>query len=148
MTRFLRRYGILLLSLAALFCSGLLIGRITAPAATERTAAAAPTAHATESWLESAGRSLKRDLQLSPAQETALQGELEVTSVALRDDQERALFQMHLRLLVLHDSMARSGALNPDQTRKLADSRSKLKRLIIAKFPDMVRSNPKFAEGS
>ena len=148
MTRLLHRYGILILSLAALFGSGLTIGRITAPAATSRAAAAAPTAHATESWLESASRSLKRDLQLSPAQETALQDELEATSVALREDQERALFQMHLRLLVLHDSMARSVALNPDQTRKLADSRSKLKRLIVAKFPDMVRSNPKFAEGS
>lgn len=151
MTSFLRRYGVLMLSLAALFASGVMIGRVTAPAATAHpatTATTTTTAKAPQSWLESASHSLKRELLLSPDQETALRAPLEAASVALREDQERALFQMHLRLLVLHDSMAQSGVLHADQTRKLAESRAKLKRLIVAKFPAMVRSNPKLAEGS
>jgi hypothetical protein len=49
---------------------------------------------------------------------------------------------MHLRLLELHDTLAKAGNLDPDQLQRLGRSRLKLKELIIAKFPRMVRENP------
>lgn len=145
MSRLLKSYGILVLSLAALFASGLMIGRITAPARPARVTAA-PTANTAETWLESASRGLQRELRLSPDQEAAIQAPLEAASTALREDQERTLFQMHLRLLVLHDSLARTGVLDASQARQLAASRDKLKRLIVATFPAMVKANPTLAE--
>ena len=61
---------------------------------------------------------------------------------AIFADQERALFQMHLRLLELHDTLAKEGAMSTQQLKRLGLSRAKLKELIIRKFPRMVRENP------
>ena len=148
MKRFVQRYGILGLSLLALFASGVGIGRHTAPKPQPVAPPAVETSSSSEAWVAAASRSLVRDLQLDAAQELKVQQLLEPVAVAIYTDQERALFQMHLRLLELHDTLAKQGSLDQRQLRHLAASRAKLKDLIIRKFPRSVRSNPSLAIGN
>jgi hypothetical protein len=144
MKQIIKTYGILALSLLALFGSGIVTGRLTA---SREQPVAAPNAEARTSgaWLDTATRGLVRELKLDAPQEQQVRDQLLPVSTALHADQERALFQMHLRLLLFHDSLAASGTLSPAQTARLATSRAKLKSLIVGRFPEMVRSNPVLA---
>jgi len=92
-----------------------------------------------------ASQGLVRELGLSPDQQRQVRDQLVPVSAALYADQERALFQMHLRLLLFHDSLAASGVLDPKQAKRLAASRAKLRSLIVGRFPDMVRGDPVLA---
>ncbi len=144
MKHLFKTYGILALSLLALFGSGIVTGRLTAPRAA---ASAVPTAddRTAGAWLDAASRGLVRELKLDATQERQVRDQLLPVSTALHADQERALFQMHLRLLMFHDTLAASGTLHPEQAARLAVSRAKLKSLIVGRFPDMVRGNPVLA---
>ncbi len=132
--------AILAASLAALFVSGVVIGRLTAPAPP----AVAPSANAT-SWAESASRTLTTDLQLDAAQQQRIDAILAPVGTALNEDQESALFTMYLRLLRVHDTFAAEMPLSSAQSMRLAASRAKLKGLIIERFPQNVSENPKLA---
>lgn len=145
MKRFLRNYGMLGLSLLALFASGLFIGRLTSPRMPVSAAPVTDAAGGPEAWVAVASRGLVRDLKLDPTQEQQMRQRLEPVAAALYGDQERTLFQMHLRLLMLHDTLAKDGGLDDAQLGRLAVSRAKLKGLIIQKFPRMVRTNPSLA---
>ncbi len=145
MKQFFRNYGVLGSSLLALFVSGVSIGRLTSPRIPPPVSAAAVPAADSESWVTAASRGLVRDLKLGEAQERQIRQQLEPVAAALYADQERTLFQMHLRLLMLHDTLAREGGLDAPQLQRLAVSRAKLKELIIQKFPVMVRANPSLA---
>ena len=134
-------HAVLAASLAALFVSGVVIGRLTAPAPP---AAAAPSAQTT-SWTDSASRTLAADLQLDSAQQQHINAILSPVGAALNEDQESALFTMHLRMLRVHDAIAAEMKLSPAQSRRLAASRAKLKGLIIERFPQKVSENPKLA---
>lgn len=150
MKRFLQSYGILLLSLATLFASGVVIGRATAPAASHpQPATATPLSPPTspESWAISATNRLAADLLLDASSRQAVQNHLTPVATEIFSDQQRALFQMHLRLLAIHDSLAVEIPLDDRQLKRLATSRSQLKSLIIRKFPLMVRENPALAVG-
>ncbi|MCF7675170.1 MAG: hypothetical protein K9M97_07485 [Akkermansiaceae bacterium] len=98
-----------------------------------------------EGWLDTATQGLVRELRLNPEQERQVREQLLPVRTALHADQERALFQMHLRRLLFHDSLAASGALNGAQTKRLGQSRAKLKNLIIGRFPDRPCGNPVLA---
>lgn len=148
MKRILKSYGILIMSLCALFASGLAIGRLTAPSSRHQTAPKIENPANSEAWLETASRGLVRDLELDEAQQKQVRQLLEPVAASIFTDQERALFQMHLRLLELHDTLAAKTTLNKTQTRRLAVSRAKLRELIIQKFPGLVRGNPSLAIGS
>jgi hypothetical protein len=145
MKTILRNYGVLAISLIALFASGVSIGRLSL---SRVPAAVAPTSDIgmdPESWVATASRGLVRDLELDNGQERKVREQLEPVAAALFSDQERTLFQMHLRLLMLHDTLAKEGSLDQAQLGRLAISRSKLKSLIVQKFPRMVRANPTLA---
>lgn len=139
--------GILVLSLGALFASGVAIGRLTAPGVRnpESPATAAPAD--AEAWMAAASRGLVKDLQLDEDQQQVVRAKLEPVATALFSDQKRALFQMHLRLLEFHDTLAGTRTLTEQQGMRLAVSRAKLKDLIIRKFPTLVRGNPSLAIG-
>jgi hypothetical protein len=141
----LKTYGILALSLLALFGSGMVTGRLTAQRQRPPGDPAAAGAKTPEAWVAAASQGLVRELDLSADQERQVRDRLVPVSTALHADQQRALFQMHLRLLLFHDSLATSGLLEQDQAHRLAASRAKLRDLIIARFPDMVRGNPVLA---
>ena len=142
MKRFLQSYGIIVLSLVALFASGVFVGRMTAPVAHAGSPSTTESPSSPEAWVETASRGLIRDLKLDEAQQVLVRQQLGTAAGAIFSDQERALFQMHLRLLELHDVMAKSASLSESQLQRLAQSRSKLKELIIRKFPNRVRDNP------
>jgi hypothetical protein len=142
MRRILRVYGVLVVSLVALFVSGVSIGRLTSPKPSLPASSGADAATEPQSWVAIASRGLVRDLGLDETQEREMVQHLEPVAAALYRDQERALFQMHLRLLGLHDTLAKDAGLDESQLRRLAVSRAKLKGLIIDKFPRMVRANP------
>ncbi|MBN8460416.1 MAG: hypothetical protein J0M04_21515 [Verrucomicrobia bacterium] len=144
MKQIFKTYGILALSLVALFASGIVTGRLTAPKSGNVPPATVDT-RIPGDWLDSASRALVRELDLNADQTRQVREQLVPVSAALHEDQERAMFQMHLRLLMFHDTLGASGTLSPAQTARLAASRAKLKSLIIGRFPDMVRGNPVLA---
>lgn len=129
-------------SLLALFGAGVMVGRMTAPAPHESAAPAALPAQDATAWVDTAVRKLAEELKLDEAQQATARENLTPVAASIFADQERALFQMHLRLLELHDTLAKAGNLAPDQVQRLGRSRLKLKELIIEKFPRMVRENP------
>ena len=147
MKRHLQSYGILVLSLIALFASGVFIGRMTAPLS-HQTAAPTTTAPSdADEWVTAASSSLASDLKLDEAQRRIVRQQLDPVAQSIFADRERALFQMHLRLLELHDTLARQGSLDDPQLTRLAASRTKLRELIIRTFPRQVRENPGLAIG-
>jgi hypothetical protein len=148
MNQWLKSYGILVLSLLALFASGVFIGRMTSPRTKQAASPAISVPTNTDAWVEAASSGLVKNLQLDEAQQRKVQQHLEPVAFAIFADQERALFQMHLRLLELHDTLSSSGNLNEIQTTRLAVSRAKLKALIIDKFPNLVRGNPSLEIGN
>lgn len=136
-----KTHAILAVSLAALFVSGVVIGRLTAPASP---GAGAPPAKAA-SWAESASRTLSSDLQLDASQQRRIDDILTPVGASLDEDQETALFTMYLRMLRVHDTIASEIPLSARQSARLAASRAKLKGLIIERFPQRVSENPKLA---
>jgi hypothetical protein len=145
--RLLQSYGILVLSLLALFASGVFVGRMTAPEHRQAERPAATSPADAEAWVAAASRGLVRDLKLDEAQQLIVRQQLDPVAESIFSDQERALFTMHLRLLGLHDSLAKAGSLSEPQIKRLGVSRAKLKELIIRKFPRMVRENPALVVG-
>lgn len=145
MIRHFRTYGVLCLSLIALFAAGVLVGRLTSPQTTVAKKNTADPAAGPESWVEAAGRGLVRDLELDSLQSQQIQKLLEPVAHELYADRERTLFQMHLRLILLHDTLAKEVSLTGSQVERLTASRIKLKNLIIQKFPSSVRNNPVLA---
>jgi hypothetical protein len=145
MKRFFQHYGVLVLSLLALFASGVGIGWLTSPRAQPVAQPALDMPDGPDSWVTAASRGLVKDLGLDKAQELRVRQQLDPVALAIFSDQERTLFQMHLRLLELHDTLAKAGDLDAVQINRLALSRAKLKDLIIRKFPSRVRDNPALA---
>jgi hypothetical protein len=146
--RLLQSYGILVLSLSALFASGVFVGRLTAPVSKQALRPVAAIPADADSWVQAASRGLVKDLKLDAAQQEKARQQLEPVALAIFADQERALFQMHLRLLGFHDSLAKEGTLSDSQLARLRVSRTKLKELIVRKFPRMVRENPSLIVGN
>ena len=147
MKRFIQHYGVLVLSLLALFASGLGIGRLTSPRPQAMAQPSVDRPGGPDAWVVAASRGLVKDLHLDEAQELKVRQQLDPVAVAIFSDQERALFQMHLRLLEFHDTLAKDGGLDDAQLKRLAQSRAKLRDLIITKFPCRVRANPTLAIG-
>lgn len=145
MKKLITSRAVLGLSLVALFASGIGIGRMTAPGSRQAARPAMRFPANPETWVDAASRALVKDLKLDPAQQQKVQQQLDPVATAIFSDQERALFQMHLRLLELHDTLAATGNLNPVQGTRLAASRAQLRELIIRKFPRLVRGNPSLA---
>lgn len=139
----LRHSALLLLSVLVLFGSGLWVGRLTAP---RPSVVSRPLSEAgPEQWALEARRRLTAELSLTPAQQERLASELAATGTALFDDQERGLFQMHLRLLKLHDTMTTMAEWQPAQLKQLKKSRAQLRDLIISRFPAMIKNEAALA---
>jgi hypothetical protein len=141
MSQRLKIHAVLTASLAALFVSGVVIGRLTAPVPPAATATTAET----KSWTEAASRTLATDLQLDAGQQQSIAAILTPVGTALHEDHESALFTMYLRMLRVHDTIAAEMQLSSAQSLRLAASRAKLKSLIIERFPQRVSENPKLA---
>lgn len=141
MNRRVKSHAVMVASLAALFASGVVIGRFTAPAEP----IAISSLSKPEPWADAAARSLTADLQLDANQQQQITVILESVGNDLGEDQERALFTMHLRMLRLHDTIAAELPLSGVQSARLETSRAKLKDLIIGRFPQNVSGDPRLA---
>lgn len=139
-------YALLVLSLGGIFAAGGTAGyfwgksRSAVPdAGIAQIIGTAPGASAGE-WADDAFQRLARELDLSPEQHGRVRPYLTAAADRVFVERDRALLQMHLRLLEVHDALAREPALNDTQKKRLAHSRAKLKDSILARFAAILRS--------
>lgn len=131
---FLAKYGRLALALAAIFLSGQAIGWMLAVRSSEAHQGV-PTDP--ERWREQMLARLRKELQLTPEQEEPVRQYLANTAQRMQRDRDRAMFQIHLQLLKLHDELGPT--LTPDQQKTLAESRRQLAQSLQLKFPELLR---------
>lgn len=134
MMHVLAKYGRLALALAAIFLSGQAIGWLLAVRSSE---AHQEVPSDPERWQEYMLARLREELKLTPEQEEPVRQRLAETAQRMQRDRDRALFQIHLQLLKLHDELGPT--LTPDQQKTLAESRRKLTQSIRQKFPKLLR---------
>lgn len=138
-------YGPLALSLSGIFAAGGAVGYYlgkgaVAPAgAVEAVIGTAPGA-SPEQWAEQAFTSLAGELQLTEDQRLKVKPHLTAAAERVFMERDRALLQMHLRLLEVHDSLARETTLDAAQQKHLVRSRAKLKASILSRFATILRS--------
>ena len=141
-TRF-QRSATLAACLGTLFASGLAIGyRLGEQRAATASVSAADTTVSPDDWTTRACDALQHDLALSPEQSDRVRSHLTEASQGIFLDRERALLQIHLRILEVHDVLARDPSLNDQQKLRLKTSRAKLRSLITSKFADLLRDSP------
>lgn len=99
----------------------------------------APGASAGE-WADDAFQRLAHELELSPEQQHRVRPYLTEAAGRVFVERDRALLQMHLRLLEVHDALAGETALHDGQKKRLAQSRAKLKGSILARFAALLQS--------
>ncbi|MFZ9936705.1 MAG: hypothetical protein ACO3JG_06555 [Luteolibacter sp.] len=136
----IKTHALLAASLAALFISGMTIGRLTAPGAP-----VAATPAETRSWAQAASGRLAADLELDTVQQQQADKILATVSRAIDEDKEKALFTMYLRMLRVHDAIDAGVTLSAAQSARLSASRARLKSLILERFPQRVSQDPLLA---
>ena len=92
-------------------------------------------------WADAACGRLAGDLGLSPDQTGKIRPLLAHTSELVFLEHDRALLQMHLRILEAHDALAKDASLTAPQKKRLAQSRAKLKDSILSRFAAILRSD-------
>jgi hypothetical protein len=133
----------LVLSLGTLFAAGLALGyrlgssRQPAPATTRQ-----ESSHSADEWASHASLALERDLSLSPPQSSLVRSHLATVSRGIFLERDRALFQIHLRLLEAHDILSKDLTLADSQRIRLKASREKLRALITEKFAPILKDLP------
>jgi hypothetical protein len=133
----------LVLSLTTLFAAGLALGyrlgssRQPAPATTRQ-----ESSHSADEWASNASLALERDLSLSPSQSALVRSHLTTVSRGIFLERDRALFQIHLRLLEAHDILSKDLTLANTQRSRLKASREKLRALITEKFAPLLKDLP------
>ena len=134
----------LVLSLSTLFAAGLALGyrlgssRQPAPPTTTRQ----ESSHSADEWASHASLALERDLSLSPSQSSLVRSHLTTVSRGIFLERDRALFQIHLRLLEAHDILSKDLTLADSQRSRLKASREKLRALITEKFAPLLKDLP------
>lgn len=134
MNRTLQR-GKVALALLVLFASGIGLGwfgRELGKAPAQLAAAAESPPAAAANWTKRAMATLSRELHLTAEQEQQIRPLLRQTAVSLDLDRERALFQLHLQVLRVHDAMRPH--LRPDQLPALEQMRLRLQQDIKRRF--------------
>ena len=134
MNRTLQR-GRVALALLVIFASGIGLGwfvreiRNTPPDAQPPTSG---TPVAAGRWTDRALTTLSRELHLTAAQEQEIRPLLQESAGNMDLDRERALFQLHLQVLKVHDEMRPH--LRPDQVPALERMRLRLQQDIKRRF--------------
>jgi hypothetical protein len=139
----LQRSAGLAACLGTLFASGLAIGyRFGQHTSRSSTAPLADPTISPADWTSRACEALQNDLDLSPAQGERVRSHIATASQGIFVDRERALLQIHLRILEVHDLLASDASLDDHQKVRLKASRAKLRRLITSRFADLLREAP------
>jgi hypothetical protein len=138
MNRTLQR-GKVALALLVIFASGIAVGwfgRDARKAPLEPAALANNTADAARHWTDRAIITLSQELQLTAGQEQEIRPLLHEASRKMDLDRERALFQLHLQVLRVHDEMRH--LLRPDQVPALERMRARLQQDIKLRFAPLL----------
>ena len=140
-------YTLLALSLGGIFAAGGTVGYFVGKRPVPTTDPVISTIGSTnntspQQWADQAFENLAGDLKLTGIQRSKMRPFLLAAADRVFMERDRALFQMHLRLLEVHDTLARESNLDPPQQKRLKQSRDKLKASISARFADILRDNP------
>ena len=138
-------YALLAVSLGGIFAAGGAVGYVVgkgappSPPLVEGVIGTAPGA-SPEQWAGQAFESLAGDLKLTEAQRGKVRPYLAATAERVFVERDRALLQMHLRLLEVHDALTKETVLTETQKKRLAQSRAKLKATILARFAGILQT--------
>jgi len=95
------------------------------------------TADAAKHWTDRAMVTLSQELQLTPEQEHTIRPLLQEASHKMDLDRERALFQLHLQVLKVHDELRPH--LRPDQVPALDAMSLRLQQDIKRRFAPLLK---------
>ena len=145
MKRFLKKYGVIAGSLAVLFASGIAAGYKWGRTGGPSSQAVTTTGHTEttpEQWRENAAAALQNDLGLTDGQTDSIRRSLVAPSQGIFEERHKANLKIHLRLLEVHDTLARDVDLSDKQKALLKHRRDQLRGLIREKFRDLIGDNP------
>lgn len=127
---------LILAALIAIFLcgsgSGYVFGSLGGKASSDR--ALAP--RTPSEWSGEALNALAANLSLTPDQVETLSPILEKAGQSVTKERERALFQIHLNILKVHDDIRPT--LEPEQQKELDLSRKKMVTLIESRFSSLI----------
>ena len=95
------------------------------------------TADAATHWTDRAMVTLSHELQLTPEQQQKVRPVLQEASRKMDLDRERALFQLHLQVLRVHDELRPH--LRPDQVSALERMSLRLRQDIKLRFAPLLK---------
>jgi hypothetical protein len=93
-------------------------------------------------WTDEMLARLVDDLDLTPVQVTDVRRQLSSTARQMQHDRDRAMFQIHVQILKLHDDLG--NLVTADQKPRLERSRREVLESIRQKFPQFL-SDPALA---
>ena len=139
-------YGLLAVSLGGIFAAGgavgYYLGKGTPPPAAATIASIENSPGASpEQWAGLAFDRLAAELKLSDSQRLKVRPYLASTAERVFLERDRALLQMHLRLLEVHNLLLREPLLDDVQKKQLSASRAKLKAFILSGFSAILRND-------
>ena len=141
MNRTLQRAKVAL-ALLVILASGIGVGWFAGEARrmpSESPPAAGSIPPAAALWTDRALKTLSQELHLTAAQEQQIRPVLQDASVKMDLDRERALFQLHLQVLKVHDEML--PFLRPEQVPALERMRQRLQQDIKRRFANLLNDS-------
>lgn len=139
-------YALLAVSLGGIFAAGGAVGYYAGKSSAvpvsglQTVIGTAGGSASPEQWAGQAFDSLAGELKLTDVQRGRIKPYLAATADRVFFERDRALLQMHLRLLEVHDALAKEHALTEAQQKRLAQSRAKLKTSILGRFSGILRT--------
>lgn len=130
----LRDYLIILFALVVIFLCGSGVGYLVGEkkGRAQSTTRSAPPAPETDTWSERTMTRLTRSLDLTAAQRTQVQEDVERAGQKIQASRNQAIGDYYRHLLQLHDDLLPH--LKPAQQKKIKKDREKLQRILDSRF--------------
>jgi hypothetical protein len=138
-----RRYALIFTALLLIFSSGIALGWVISQRMRPKTVTGAIDTQVVaedEVWTRRALDQIRADLALDDAQMKALEPKLRIIGREIAKERDRALIVMQMKLLQLHDDI--EPELRPEQKKRLAESRNRLRQYIVEKNPQFFKEKP------
>ena len=142
----LRQSWKIVAALLLIFLGGQVFGYVLGARNAQGKAGPSPSEIAAQSWSEKALVALQNDLELTDEQMAAARPILETAGDKIVKERKRALFQIHLYALAVHDELL--PVLDQDQQAKIKKSRQRTKQTIEERFSSLWDANTEPAASS
>jgi hypothetical protein len=126
-------------ALLLIFLGGQVFGYVLGARNAHPESGPSPSEIAAQGWSEKALLALQKSLNLNEEQMKMARPILDSTGEKIVKERQRALFQIHLYALSVHDDLW--AALEPDQQAKLRKSRKRTKQTIEKRFSSLLDAN-------